>query len=65
MAKKWSQNGRTKVIYKGTFVSNQSLVQQHWELELVTESQLGEVQMKPPRRWLQILPESGLTLKTL
>ena len=22
------------------------LVQQHWELELVTESQLGEVQMK-------------------
>ena len=24
------------------------LVQQHWELELVTESQLGEAQMKPP-----------------
>ena len=24
------------------------LVQRHWELELVTESQLGEVQMKPP-----------------
>ena len=23
------------------------IVQQHWELELVTESQLGEVQMKP------------------
>ena len=23
------------------------LVQQHWELELITESQLGEVQMKP------------------
>ena len=27
---------------------NAILVQQHWELELVTESQLGEVQMKPP-----------------
>ena len=24
------------------------LVQQHWELELVNESQLGEVQMKRP-----------------
>ena len=26
MAKKWSENGRTKVIYKETFVSNQSLL---------------------------------------
>ena len=24
------------------------LVQEHWELKLVTESQLGEVLMKPP-----------------
>jgi hypothetical protein len=24
------------------------LVQEHWKIELVTESQLGEVQMKPP-----------------
>ena len=24
--------------------------QQHWKLELVTESQLGELQMKPPLR---------------
>ena len=29
-------------------ISFEVLVQQHWELELVTESQLGEVQMKPP-----------------
>ena len=29
-------------------ISDTILVQQHWELELVTESQLGEVQMKPP-----------------
>ena len=27
---------------------NSILVQDHWELELVAESQLGEVQMKPP-----------------
>ena len=27
--------------------SSAILVQQHWELELVTESQLGEVKMKP------------------
>ena len=27
------------------------LVQQHWELELVHESQLGEVQIKRPKVW--------------
>ena len=31
------------------------LVQQHWELELVNESQLGEVQMKPP--WTNLIPK--------
>ena len=31
------------------------LVQKHWELELVTESQLGEVHMKPPFRAFAIL----------
>ena len=29
------------------------LVQHHWELELVTESQLKEVQMKPPYKYLR------------
>ena len=31
-----------------SIIEDAILVQQHWELELVNESQLGEVKMKPP-----------------
>ena len=35
-----------------------SLVQQHWELELVNESQLGEVQMIRPKYERKLMPDS-------
>ena len=42
------------------------LVQQHWELELVTEIQLGEVEMKPSIVILMYKPcnSTVLTLKS-
>ena len=43
---KWHLNWYHSIIWDAT------LVQQYWELELVTESQLGEVQMKLPKEKL-------------
>ena len=44
---KWHLNWQHSIIWDAI------PVQQHWELELVTESQFGEVQMKTPNVYLQ------------
>ena len=40
-------------------------VQQHWELELVTKSQLGEVQMEPPNAPSKMVSPQGGGLHAL
>ena len=42
--------------YFSLFAMRYPVVQQHWEVELVTESQLGEVQMKPFEEMFDLSP---------